>query len=96
MRSQHPSLPASYIGQPSQRDLLAELHAQIRAVTVAAVAVDADAERFPDNWLFKFRWGKGKKKGKEVPFVLVRSCFLSPCTRQFQFCERLTLALTKA
>lgn len=53
--------------------MLAELHAQIRAVTVAAVAVDADAERFPDNWLFKFRWGKGKKKGKEVPFVLVRS-----------------------
>lgn len=72
MRAQHPSLPASYIGQPSQRDLLAELHAQIRAVTVATVAVDADAERFPDNWLFKFRWGKGKKKGKEVLFVLVR------------------------
>ncbi|GAA5989369.1 hypothetical protein JCM10908_001280 [Rhodotorula pacifica] len=66
----HPSLPASYIGQPSQRDLLERLHVQIRAVTLAAVEVDADAERFPDNWLFKFRWGKGKKKGKEVLFVL--------------------------
>lgn len=66
----HPSLPASYIGRASQRDLLAELHAQIRAITLAAVTVDADAERFPDNWLFKFRWGKGKKKGKEALFVL--------------------------
>lgn len=47
------------------------LHTQISAVTLAAVAVDADAERFPDNWLFKFRWGKGKKKAKEVLFTLV-------------------------
>ncbi|GAA6012958.1 hypothetical protein JCM8202_002966 [Rhodotorula sphaerocarpa] len=66
----HPSLPASFLADPAQIDLLATLHAQIQAVTLAAVAVDADAKRFPDNWLFKFRWGKGKKKGKEELFVL--------------------------
>ncbi|GAA5875612.1 hypothetical protein JCM3774_006117 [Rhodotorula dairenensis] len=66
----HPSLPATYLSEPSQRALLTTLHAQISAVTLAAVAVDADAERFPDNWLFKFRWGKGKKKGKEVLMTL--------------------------
>lgn len=69
----HPSLPASFLADPAQIDLLATLHAQIQAVTLAAVAVDADAKRFPDNWLFKFRWGKGKKKGKEELFVLVSS-----------------------
>lgn len=69
---QHPSLPAAYLAQPSKYMMMEAVHHQIRAVTLAAVAVDADAERFPDDWLFKFRWGKGKRKGKEVLFSLVR------------------------
>ncbi|KAI0005375.1 Formamidopyrimidine-DNA glycosylase N-terminal domain-containing protein [Russula compacta] len=40
------------------------LHVHIRHVCTFAVKVNADHTRFPDNWLFKYRWGKGKK-GKE-------------------------------
>jgi len=27
-----------------------------------AVGVNADASKFPENWLFNHRWGKGKRK----------------------------------
>lgn len=37
------------------------LHQQIRHVCTFAVEVNADDTQFPDNWLFKYRWGKGKK-----------------------------------
>jgi formamidopyrimidine-DNA glycosylase len=37
------------------------LHQQIRYVCTFAVEVNADATKCPDNWLFKYRWGKGKK-----------------------------------
>jgi len=40
------------------------LHEQIRDICTFAVKVNADASRFPDNWLFRYRWDKGKK-GKE-------------------------------
>ncbi|KAJ7456496.1 DNA glycosylase/AP lyase [Mycena latifolia] len=40
---------------------LLALHLQIRNVCEIAVSVDADDSKFPDNWLFKHRWGKGKK-----------------------------------
>jgi len=30
-------------------------------VCQTAVDVDADASKFPDDWLFPHRWGKGKK-----------------------------------
>jgi len=40
------------------------LHGQISYVCTFAVKVNADDSKFPDNWLFKHRWGKGKK-GKE-------------------------------
>ncbi|GAA5932781.1 uncharacterized protein JCM15063_002201 [Sporobolomyces koalae] len=60
----HPSHPASALA-PEQ---LAVLHAQIVLVTTTAVAVDADAARFPSTWLFSARWSKGKKGNKD--FVL--------------------------
>ena len=37
----------------------------------------ADSENFPENWLFKYRWGKGKKEasvlpnGEKISFVTV-------------------------
>ncbi|KAF8480849.1 AtMMH-1 [Russula ochroleuca] len=37
------------------------LHLQIRNICTFAVEVNADDSKFPDNWLFKYRWGKGKK-----------------------------------
>ncbi|EPQ61047.1 hypothetical protein GLOTRDRAFT_135611 [Gloeophyllum trabeum ATCC 11539] len=41
---------------------LLALHAQIRTVCVRAVAAHADDSKFPSDWLFKHRWGKGKKE----------------------------------
>ncbi|KAI0700424.1 hypothetical protein BC835DRAFT_1449548 [Cytidiella melzeri] len=41
---------------------LAALHRQIQQVCKIAVDANADDSKFPENWLFKHRWGKGKKK----------------------------------
>lgn len=41
---------------------LTALHHQTRSVCELAVAVHADDSRFPEHWLFKHRWGKGKKE----------------------------------
>jgi formamidopyrimidine-DNA glycosylase len=32
------------------------LHMQIRDICTLAVEVNADYLKFPDNWLFKYRW----------------------------------------
>ncbi|KAL1740848.1 hypothetical protein HDZ31DRAFT_85200 [Schizophyllum fasciatum] len=42
-------------------DELDELHRQTEAVCRIAVEANADADRFPDGWLFRYRWDKGKK-----------------------------------
>lgn len=46
------------------------LHAAVLRVVKKAVAVDADYERFPKNWLFNERWGKSKNaktsKGQKI------------------------------
>ncbi|EJT97063.1 hypothetical protein DACRYDRAFT_91738 [Dacryopinax primogenitus] len=34
---------------------------KVRWVCEVAVGVDSDGSRFPSDWLFRFRWGKGKK-----------------------------------
>lgn len=41
---------------------LLSLHTELSNVCKTAVAVDADSSKFPENWLFKHRWGKGKKE----------------------------------
>jgi formamidopyrimidine-DNA glycosylase len=47
---------------------LKQLHASILYVCQTAVDTLADSEKFPDDWLFKHRWGKGKKdKVMEMP-----------------------------
>jgi len=40
-----------------------QLHKSIHYVCDTAVALLGDSEKFPDDWLFKHRWAKGKKNG---------------------------------
>ncbi|KAF8061000.1 DNA glycosylase/AP lyase [Lyophyllum atratum] len=41
---------------------LTALHHQTSEVCRIAISVNADDSKFPEHWLFKHRWGKGKKK----------------------------------
>lgn len=43
---------------------VAELHRHLRDIPLRAIEVNADSELFPDNWLFRWRWDKGRKAGK--------------------------------
>ncbi|RXK38083.1 hypothetical protein M231_04642 [Tremella mesenterica] len=62
----HPSCPIPHL---SEKDV-ENLHHWIRKVPLMAVEVNADSLQFPDNWLFRWRWVKGKKvkaaKGRKV------------------------------
>ncbi|KAL1607769.1 hypothetical protein SLS60_002705 [Paraconiothyrium brasiliense] len=44
-----------------------QLHNAIMYVCNTAVEMLADSEKFPENWLMKHRWGKGKKDGGKLP-----------------------------
>lgn len=47
---------------------LSQLHKSVMYVCKTAVDTLADSEQFPDEWLFKHRWSKGKKDVKmELP-----------------------------
>jgi len=52
---------------PSQRgntlstSQLLAIHTQIVSVINTAVEVNADHAKFPKHWLFKYRWGKGRR-----------------------------------
>ncbi|KAL8863059.1 MAG: hypothetical protein Q9178_000432 [Gyalolechia marmorata] len=55
-----------------------QLHTSIRYVCSTAVELLAESDRFPEEWLFKHRWGKGKKdasqqlpNGAKIKFVTV-------------------------
>ena len=59
-------------------DQIKNLHAAIDYVCSTSVDVLGDSEKFPDDWLFKHRWGKGKKNqssalptGEKIEFVTV-------------------------
>ncbi|TFK30701.1 AtMMH-1 [Coprinopsis marcescibilis] len=43
-------------------DQIKQLHKNLVYVCQTAVDLNADDKRFPENWLFRHRWGKGKKK----------------------------------
>ncbi|KAF2131504.1 hypothetical protein P153DRAFT_365082 [Dothidotthia symphoricarpi CBS 119687] len=43
------------------------LHKTIMYVCDTAVEVLADSDRFPEDWLMKHRWGKGKKEAQKLP-----------------------------
>jgi formamidopyrimidine-DNA glycosylase len=54
------------------------LHASLRSVISHACKVNADSDKFPRDWLFHYRWGKGKKTaenrmpdGSHISFVTV-------------------------
>lgn len=57
---------------------LKQLHKSIVHICTTAVDLLADSERFPEEWLFKHRWGKGKKdasktlpNGEKILFLTV-------------------------
>lgn len=58
----HPACPVPALSE----DDLRRLHHWIQAVPETAVAVNADHKRFPEDWLFRWRWGKGKKHERRV------------------------------
>ena len=48
------------------QDRITDLHTSIHYVCQTAVDLLADSEKFPEHWLFKHRWGKGKKNHASV------------------------------
>ncbi|KIX95216.1 uncharacterized protein Z520_09132 [Fonsecaea multimorphosa CBS 102226] len=57
---------------------IAQLHRSIHYICGTAVELLADSEKFPEDWLFKHRWGKGKKdssntlpNGEKIAFLTV-------------------------
>lgn len=59
-------------------DQLHQLHESIHHICDTAVALLADYEKFPEDWLFNHRWGKGKKdapkslpSGEKITFLTV-------------------------
>ena len=59
-------------------DEIAKLHKSLHYVCTTAVDLLSDSEQFPEDWLFKHRWGKGKKdapktlpNGEKIVFLTV-------------------------
>ncbi|KAF2733158.1 TPR-like protein [Polyplosphaeria fusca] len=44
-----------------------QLHDAMMLVCKVAVEANADSDKFPEDWLMKHRWGKGKKDGGRLP-----------------------------
>ncbi|KAI8878066.1 hypothetical protein K501DRAFT_259279 [Backusella circina FSU 941] len=49
-----------------REDELMGIYERTRSVCALAVKVEADESQFPDDWLMKYRWNKGKGFGKGV------------------------------
>lgn len=59
-------------------DQIRQLHYSIHYVCATSVDLLADSDLFPEDWLFKHRWGKGKKNkpsvlpnGEKITFLTV-------------------------
>lgn len=59
-------------------DQIKELNTSIHYVCSTSIDVLADSEKFPEHWLFKHRWSKGKKNqssalpnGDKITFLTV-------------------------
>jgi formamidopyrimidine-DNA glycosylase len=59
-------------------DQVKHLHSAIDYICSTSVDLLGDSEKFPEDWLFKHRWGKGKKNqpsvlpnGEKIEFVTV-------------------------
>jgi len=57
--------PEQYANTLSDKQI-EQLHKSIHYICGTAVELLADSEQFPDDWLFKHRWGKGKKGGSNT------------------------------
>ncbi|KAI8641187.1 hypothetical protein BD408DRAFT_389300 [Parasitella parasitica] len=58
--------PAQYTNTLTEKEL-SDMYRKMKFVCETAVAVEADESKFPEDWLMKYRWNKGKKnedKGK--------------------------------
>ena len=64
----HPLQLASTLS-PDQITLLRN---KMIEICTTAVAARSDSSKFPSDWLFGVRWGKGKGKGKDAAVALVR------------------------
>ncbi|KAI0932720.1 hypothetical protein AcW1_000242 [Taiwanofungus camphoratus] len=53
---------------------LEALHKQTAEVCRIAVEANADDSKFPEGWLFKHRWGKGKKQKHSMTLVRGALC----------------------
>ncbi|KAI2794816.1 hypothetical protein POX_a01417 [Penicillium oxalicum] len=69
--------PEQYSNTLSDEQIL-ELHKALHYVCTTAMDALADSEKFPEHWLFKHRWGKGKKdhpkalpNGDKITFITV-------------------------
>jgi formamidopyrimidine-DNA glycosylase len=91
--------PEQYTDTFSESEIR-HLHASIRYVCQTAVDHLSDSSKFPEEWLFKHRWGKGKKdaattlpNGEKITFLTVggrTSCVVpsvqkSQCSGSSQF-----------
>ncbi|ORX72750.1 hypothetical protein DL89DRAFT_308427 [Linderina pennispora] len=69
----HPEQRANTLSEEQAHELLA----QIISICTKAVAVNAESKLFPKDWLFHYRWSKGKKgehkmpDGRAIEFVTV-------------------------
>jgi formamidopyrimidine-DNA glycosylase len=70
----HPEQYSNTLGD----EQIKELHSSIQYVCTTSIDVLADSEKFPEHWLFKHRWGKGKKNkpsvlpnGEKIVFLTV-------------------------
>ncbi|KAL7420127.1 hypothetical protein Q5752_005093 [Cryptotrichosporon argae] len=52
----HPMTPVPHLTDTQ----ISALHYNIRQVPLTAVSVNADSSQFPEGWLFRWRWDKGK------------------------------------
>ena len=48
-------------------DQITELHKQLMTVVDIAIETKSDSDEFPKTWLFKHRWGKGRKAIYQMP-----------------------------
>ncbi|QRV86008.1 formamidopyrimidine-DNA glycosylase [Ceratobasidium sp. AG-Ba] len=58
----HPEQRASNLSEVQLKDV----YKWTKGVCETAVAVNADSSRFPTDWLFRYRWGKGQKVKEDM------------------------------
>ncbi|TKA75208.1 hypothetical protein B0A49_02406 [Cryomyces minteri] len=59
----HPEQYSNTLGE----EQLKRLHDSLVSVCTTAVETRAESSQFPDTWLMKHRWNKGKKEGNVLP-----------------------------